>query len=130
MLTMSSVAVPNYCLKESEMIVHTHITQHTNLQNCILKDVVSTPICYTSTHYLYQRKVLKVVTGISVHWTYSSSCSSAISPYCWVCQRQSRTSISSVVELTRFLVNHGGLLDRQHVPPPSQTWPSQSVAFG
>ena len=35
-----------------------------------------------------------------------------------------------VVGLARFLVNHGGLLYWQHVPPPSQTWPSQSVALG
>ena len=127
MLTLSSVGVPNYCSPFlSEMIVHTHITQHTNLQNCILKGVVSTPIWYTSTHYLY----LQVVTGGSIHWTYSSSCSSAISAWLWEYQGQSRSSIFSVVGLARFLVNHGGLLNRQHVPPPSQTCPSQSVAFG
>ena len=34
---------------------------------------------------------------------------------------KSCSSISSVVKLARFLVNHGGLLTLQHVPPPSQT---------
>ena len=78
MLTTSSVAVPNYysaflCSKESwKQCAHTHYTTP-NLQNCILKDVVSTPICYTSTHYLYQRNerfsklLLKLVfTGYTV----------------------------------------------------------------
>ena len=93
------------------MIVHTHITQHTNLQNCLLNDVVSTPVWYTSTCYLYQWKVLKFVTGASVHWTYSSSCSSAILDQLLEANKHSRSSISSVVELARFLVNHGGIVE-------------------
>ena len=53
----------------------------------------------------------KVVTGVGVHWTYSSSCSSAISALEPRSSKHSRSSISSVVELARFLVNHGGLLN-------------------
>ena len=65
-----------------------------------------------------------------VHWTYSSSCSSAISVTEGESAKHNRSSISSVIELARFLASHGGLLNLQHVPPPSQTWPSQSLAFG
>ena len=65
-----------------------------------------------------------------VHWTYSSSCSSVISVTEGESAKHNRSSISSVIELARFLANHGGLLNLQHVPPPSQTWPSQSLAFG
>ena len=36
--------------------MHTHITEHTNLQNCILKDVVSTPIWYILVHATYINK--------------------------------------------------------------------------
>jgi len=72
----------------------------------------------------------KVITGGSVHCTYSSSCSSAISARLRGRTRQSHSLILSVVELAKVLVNHGGLLNWQHAPPPSQTWPSQSVALG
>ena len=43
----------------------------------------------------------KVVTGASVHWIYSSSCSSAISALEPHSSKHSRSSISSVVELAR-----------------------------
>ena len=72
----------------------------------------------------------KTFTADCVHWMYSSSSSSAISESERPLRVHIRSSISSVVELARFLVNHGGLLNLQHVPPPSQTWPSQSGAFG
>ena len=80
--------------------------------------------CGILAHTVYS----KVVTGASVHWTYSSSSSSAISER--DSRKHRRNSILSAVGLVRFLVNHGGLLRWQHVPPPSQTWPSQSGAFG
>ena len=56
---------------------------------------------YINTRFLDHSKV---VTGASDHWTYSSSCSSAISERS-ECHKHSHSSILSVVELVRFLVN-------------------------
>ena len=52
----------------------------------------------------------KLLVGLDcVHWTYSSSSSSAISEVEAVPYKHSRSSTLSVVGLARFLVNHGGL---------------------
>ena len=83
---------------------------------CFYSNVVLlVPTVYNNKRFLHTSKVVlhtsKIVTGVSVHWTYSSSCSSAISDREAELYKHNRSSISSVVELTRFLVNHGGLLN-------------------
>ena len=112
---------------------YTHAT-HANLKvylNCSQSHTFNS-ILY-STHCLYinkgSSKLLLELYIRRVQWTYSSSSSSAILDWKLEPAKQSRSSIPSVVEPFRLLVNHGGLFKWQHLPPPSQTWPSQSGVF-
>ena len=65
-----------------------------------------------------------------IHWTYSSTSSSGTSSYAGESAPQILNSMSSVVTFGRLFVNHGGLLNWQHVLVDLQPWPSQRTSSG
>ena len=102
--------------------MHMYIYIYTHTHNNVFKRYLG--ILVHNHHLCQLQKVLNnttVVVGVSVHWTYSSSSSSATSATELRSSMHSRSSILSLVGMARFLVNHGGLWSWQHVPPPSQT---------